>query len=85
MSGGMQIREEVESRVGSAMQKATRLEEQLQAATEAHTAAVQELRQQAAGLDRQLAGSAARESSLQDSLERLEAFAARYVPIHLEI
>lgn len=73
----MQIREEVESRVGSAMQRAARLEEQLEAAAEAHTAAVQELRQQAAELERQLAGSAAHESSLKDRLQQLEAFAAR--------
>ncbi|KAK9844514.1 hypothetical protein WJX74_003470 [Apatococcus lobatus] len=40
-----EIREEVESRVSSAMQKAAHLEEQLEAAAEAHTTAVQELQQ----------------------------------------
>lgn len=59
------------------MHKAADLEEQLEAAAEAHTAAVQGLRQQVSELEQKLASSASRESSLKDDLQQLKAFAAR--------
>ena len=73
----MQVREEVESRVATAMQKAVRLEEQLEAAAEAHVAAVRGLEQQISDLRQQLASRIQQEASLRDDLEHAEASTAR--------
>ncbi len=77
------MREEVESRVATAMQKAIRLEEQLEAAAEAHLAAVQKLEVKAGDLRQQLADAGQQESGLRQELTHAESLAARSALIRL--